>query len=301
VFHATWNTGVPFRCPVPAVLTVHDVIPWDEPVCGFSTLAARTCYRYSLGTSVRRAQRVAAVSGFSADRIARKAGIDPSRMRVIYNGVEDAKATVAAAPRTERPYLLYVGGFEARKNLESVFRAMSRYWVQYDPAMELHLTGSPNQLSYVASQAYEPLGYDDRVRFLGSPGDDELAREYASATALLMLSRAEGFGLPVIEAMAYGCPVIAARCGALPEIVGDAGILVAPDDIERIVGSIHNIAHQPGLAGELIAQGRRRAEHFTWKRAAEAYLHEYQSAASNAVANPERAFPSTSSVAAGFR
>jgi alpha-1,3-rhamnosyl/mannosyltransferase len=218
---------------------------------------------------------------------------------VIYNEVEEEQLRLAAA-RPERPYLLYVGGFEPRKNLEGVFAAVSRYQLEYDPAMELHLTGTADQLSHAARINYEELCQHGRIQFLGSPCDEVLAREYACATALLMLSRAEGFGLPVIEAMVHGCPVIAARCGALPEIVGDAGILVAPDDIERIVGSIHNVAHQPGLPANSSPKGGG-AKHFTWKRAAEAYLREYQSAASNAVANPERAFPSTSSVAAGFR
>ncbi len=301
IFHATWNTGVPFRSHVPTILTVHDVIPWDEPVRGLSSRVERSCYRYSFGVSVRRTQRVVAVSGFSADQIARKACIDPSRMRVIYNGVEVPRTVVDAAPRAERRYLLYVGGCEPRKNLEGVFIALERYWLKYDSEMELHLTGSANQLSNVASQAYELLGNDSRIHFLGSPSDEELAREYSNATALLMLSRAEGFGLPVIEAMAHGCPVIAARCGALPEIVGDAGILIDPGDVELIAGSIHKIARSPGLASEFIALGRQRAENFTWKRAAEAYLREYQIAASNVAANAEQAFSPQSRVAAGFR
>jgi glycosyltransferase involved in cell wall biosynthesis len=181
-----------------------------------------------------------------------------------------------------------------------VFDSLGRYWLQYDPAMELHLTGCADQLSNAAGRAYQQLDHRGRIQFLGTPGDEELAREYAGATALLMLSRAEGFGLPVMEAMAHGCPVIAARCGALPEIVGNAGNLVDPDDIEQIVGSIHAIAHQPLLAAELIAKGRRRAGHFTWRRAAEAYFREYQLAATTAAVNAEAAFPAAASVAAGL-
>jgi hypothetical protein len=81
VFHATWNTGAPFACPVPTILTVHDVIPWDEPARGLSARAAQMYYRYSLRASMRRAQRVVAVSGFTADQIARKLCLDPSQIR----------------------------------------------------------------------------------------------------------------------------------------------------------------------------------------------------------------------------
>lgn len=281
VFHATWNTGIPFRCPVPAVLTVHDIIPWSEPAFGFSAHVEKACYRSSLRSSVRRAQRVMTVSGFTADKIVQTLRLDPSQTRVIHNGVDAPTKLAHAQTRAVRPYVLYVGGHEPRKNIESVFKALERYWLQHDPTMELHLTGSPHQLSSAARSAYDALGDDRRIQFLGAPGDEELAREFSQATALLMLSRAEGFGLPVIEAMAHGCPVIAAHCGSLPEIVGDAGILVGPDDVSLIADSIHIIAGFPGLADSLIDRGRQRAAQFTWHRAAESYAREYELALSN--------------------
>lgn len=279
VFHATWNTGVPFRCPVPAVLTIHDAIPWDKPPRQLSTIAERAVYRYSLRASARRAKRVTAVSEFTAAQVGQRIGPGAKQIRVVHNGV-DQPATSAAVASSGRPYILYVGGHEPRKNLESLFGAVAHYWRHFDPEMDLHLTGSAAQLSPAAKSAYDRISQKSRVVFLGSPNDEELAREYAGATALLMLSRAEGFGLPVIEAMAHGCPVIAARCGSLPEVVGEAGVLVDPDDIQWIAASIHEVTSSRARAGTVIEKGRQRAANFSWTRVAQAYLAEYQLAAS---------------------
>jgi glycosyltransferase involved in cell wall biosynthesis len=286
VFHAIWNTGIPFRCPVPTVLTVHDVIPWDEPCRGLSARLAQTGYRYSLRASVARARRVTAVSGFTAVEVARRVRIDPASVRVIYNGVDDPKPIAESGSTGERPYILYVGGHEPRKNLEAIFGALASYWSDYDPAIELHLTGSADQLGSVARSAYDKLESKDRVRFLGSPSDADLAREYCGARALLLLSRAEGFGLPILEAMSYGCPVIAAQGGCLSEIVGEAGILVDPHDENCIARCIHENISSPEKTEALANKGRRRAAGFSWRRAADSYLREYQFALTPSTVTP---------------
>jgi glycosyltransferase involved in cell wall biosynthesis len=280
LFHATWNTGIPFRCPVPSVLTIHDVIPWDEPCPGLSARVARASYRYSVRSSIARARRLTAVSGFTGVEVARRVGIDPARIRVIYNGVDEPKPVAESDSNGQQPYVLYVGGHEPRKNLASVFRALARYWSDYDPAMQLHLTGAVDQLGPAAKAAYEQLASKDLIKFLGSPSDDELARQYRGAKALLLLSRAEGFGLPVIEAMNNGCPVIASRGGCLSEIVANAGILVDPDDLKHIAHCIYELTSSPQKTKTMIDKGRLRAAGFSWQRTAESYLCEYQLALS---------------------
>ncbi len=278
VFHATWNSGVPRRCGMASVLTIHDLIGWDETTNGLISRVSRACLRQSLKSSAQRADRIITVSGFTADQVTRKLCLDPKRMRVIHNGVDAAKPVPHSLLTAACPYLLYVGGHEPRKNLEAVFGALNRYWSKVDSSMELHLTGSADQLSPAARDAYQRLQHDGRIQFLGSPNDDQLAREYAGAAALIMLSRAEGFGLPVVEAMACGCPVIAARMGALPEIVSDAGILVDPDNADAVCDSILQVARPPHRR-ILISRGLERAAQFSWQQTAEAYLHEYRLAA----------------------
>jgi glycosyltransferase involved in cell wall biosynthesis len=273
LYHATWNHGIPANRPVPAILTVHDLIPWDAPALGLSGWIGRLAYRHSLRSAVRRADRIVTVSGHSATQLARRIGTDPAAIRVIYNGAEP-RGVAAPGGGAERPYLLYVGGHEPRKNVESVFQAMQGLWDRTDADLGLHLTGDPDDLSEPARAAYGRLWHKDRVRFLGAPDDVVLAEQYSNAVALLLLSRAEGFGLPALEAMGYGCPVIAASCGSLPEIVGEAGLLVDPDRTEEAVDAVNRVLN-PAVAAEIIQKGRRRAAAFTWQRAAEAYALEY--------------------------
>lgn len=274
VFHATWNHGIPAERAVPSVLTVHDIVPWSDSATDLSSWVTRAIYRHTIRSSLRRADRVAAVSGYSATQIAMQTGIDPAEIRVIYNGAEIPEPS-NPGDMPGKPYVLYVGGHESRKNIESVFAAMDRYWRTRPKSLELRLTGRLEQLSGPARSAYERLACKDMVRFVGSPNDAELANLYNRATALLLLSRAEGFGLPVIEAMGHGCPVIASRCGALPEIVGDAGVLVDPESAEEVVRAME-WALDPDHAGELVKKGHHRAAAFTWEQAAAAYAREYR-------------------------
>jgi glycosyltransferase involved in cell wall biosynthesis len=218
--------------------------------------------------------------------------VDPSRIRVIYNGVGAATGDRATRSHRTSPYVLYVGGHEARKNVEGVLGTVKEYWLRHGPALHLRLTGLEGDLSPAARKAYEAIKHERRIRFLGHLKDEELAREYQGATALLMLSRAEGFGLPVIEAMAHGCPVIAAHCGSLPELVGQAGILVDPDDPVSAANAVHRIATSPAITNNLTTKGQARAAGFTWHRAVEAYRTEYLLAADKSRSKASRALRS---------
>lgn len=276
VYHATWNSGVPRKCPVPAILTIHDLIPWSEPARNTSSRFSRRCYRHSVRSSLRNAERIITVSGFTAHEVVRRLRSDPARIRIIHNGVQAPLNGRPHAAKPAPPFLLYVGGHEPRKNVQAVFRGLKRYWASCDTSMELHLTGSVAQLDPTAREVYEQLANKGRIKFLGSPTDDQLAAEYAEATALLLLSRAEGFGLPVLEAMGHGCPVVAARCGALPEIIGNAGILVDPDNPLEVGDAIEQLRKS---REEHVARGFERAAAFSWQRVAQSYLYEYKLAA----------------------
>src|SRR5439155_23983655 len=109
------------------------------------------------------------------------------------------------------------------------------------------------------------LGLERRVTFTGFVPDADLTRFYRIATCLVLPSRDEGFGLPVIEAMACGTPVVASRAGALPELVGDAGLLVAPDGTEELVAALGRLLGDPELRAELRERGLRRARAFSWE------------------------------------
>lgn len=279
VYHATWNTGVPNPRLVPTVLTVHDLIPWagEESLGGWNP--AGLAHGVATRTALRRANIVASVSNCTRREIERRLTMPRSSMRTIHNGVSaafmgDDKPTTRLAQDRER-YVLYVGGHEPRKNVAGLFHAMQAYWRDHDANLFLYLTGHEGALSAGAQDALGTLPDRSRIRFLGAPDDAELAECYANAELLLTLSTAEGFGLPVAEAMAQGCPVIAANRGSLPEVVGDAGILVDPDRADEVAKAIHALRSSPGLRAHCIARGRQQVAPFNWANAAAAYFECY--------------------------
>lgn len=286
LFHATWNSGIPFRCPVPAVLTIHDLIPWESPKDHFATFASRTLYRYGVRSSARRAAVVTTVSDYTRSRVLDRLGVPPNRVITVPNGVDlpperfdQGEGVKQTGQRTEtKPYVLYIGGHERRKNVAAVFNAMRCYWKRFDPMLELRLTGQASSLDPEARVAFLAVPENAPVRFLGAPSDDELAGAYQGATALFLLSRQEGFGLPVLEAMAHGCPVIAARRTSLPEVVGEGGILVNPDQPSEIAEQLHGLVTSPSHRGALIAAGRRHAARFAWSLCAQRMRRAYDMA-----------------------
>jgi glycosyltransferase involved in cell wall biosynthesis len=273
VYHATWNTGVPGRCPVPAVLTIHDLIPWLEPASHFAGVIDRWSHRLAVRSSAKRAACITTVSDHVRDQVLAMMAVEPDRVVTVPNGV-DPPLCEPALPRPTVSYALYVGGHEPRKNVAGVLRAMGRYWETADaddsgpPMLALRLTGHAGSLSSGAAAVYRELPDRSRIYFLGNLDDEALGEAYANASVLLMLSHDEGFGLPVLEAMAYGCPVVAASRASLPEVVGDAGVLVCPDDADAVSEAVRQIVTKPGYRAELVARGKARARASSWKSAA---------------------------------
>lgn len=264
LFHATWNTGVPGFCPVPAVLTIHDLIPWSDPKAHFTTVFQRWSYRRAMRRSVRRASSITTVSDYVRRQVVTALNVEPWKVATVCNGVDMPSPDSARASPSSTPYALYVGGHEPRKNVAGVLRAMQRYRERFGDGLELRLTGHPASLSADATDVYRRLRDKPRVRFLGDIDDAELARHYSHARVLLMLSHDEGFGLPVLEAMAHGCPVVAASNASLPEVVGDAGLLVDADNPNAVCEAVRLLAEPSDRREEFIKRGRSRARAFGW-------------------------------------
>lgn len=270
VFHAAWNSGIPPGCPVPSVLTIHDLIPWNQAARGVSGLMATAAYRRGIRSSAGRASLVTTVSDFVRSEVLKTLRVEPARVHTVYNGADVSAADGAQSSNNRNApgdFFLYIGGMEPRKNLELLIRAAAIYRKRFGP-LTLRLTGDADQLAPQARRALE--GIEDRasIHFLGRPTDEELAELYGRAVALVMPSRAEGFGLPVVEAMARGCPVIAARAGSLPEIVANAGLLVDPDDPDALAVTMRRVYEDAALRSTLAGAGNERAASFTWARTA---------------------------------
>ncbi len=267
------------RVDTPTVVTLHDVQHHDFP--GFFSRTQRQWRKAAYDDPAKRARLVITVSEYSKSRIVEHLGIAPEHVEVIYHGVDRARFTpaksetvsgVLAALRLPERFLLYPAALWTHKNHGRLLDAIARL---DDNELGLVLTGPTfNEIANLRARA-EGLGLGGRVRHLGLVDDELISALYQRATALVFPSLHEGFGLPVLEAMASGCPVVASTSGALPEICGDAAMQFDPLDIDSIAGAIAQVINDDRLRGQLAAAGRDWAKHFTWRGAAERHADVY--------------------------
>jgi glycosyltransferase involved in cell wall biosynthesis len=242
------------------VVVIHDVAALRYPEA-YSSMYVRY-QRAILPALARRARLLITVSEFSKRELVEVLDVAPERIAVIPAGVGEGFRPDADAPARnrlglERAYVLAVGTVSERKNL-GILSEASRALGQR--GVELVLAG--------ADRGYLRAG-DVPIRRLGYVPDDQLPALYAGARAFAMPSRYEGFGLPCLEAMACGTPVVAAAAGALPETVGDAALLVNPEDPDAFSAALVTAACDEQARDRLVEAGLRRAAGFTWTRTAE--------------------------------
>jgi alpha-1,3-rhamnosyl/mannosyltransferase len=280
LIHAPAYTA-PFWSRVPVVLTIHDVSYELHPEWYpyRRDWARRAFYR----RSARSAAHVITVSTFSAGEITAAYSIPASRITVAPLGVDPAFAHADAgggelpAGITE-PYLLHVGDLHERRNLAVVVDAVLEARRHFGGAAGLSLVlvgidrGVGESLCAIAAEADAP----DAVVLLGQVSEERLQTLYHGATALVYPSLYEGFGLPVLEAMAAGTPVIASRAASLPEVLGDAGVLLDPLDAGAWAKAIVRVVNDEHARERMRHAGRARAATFTWERTARATLDVYR-------------------------
>ena len=239
------------------VITLHDVVAWKFPDESAPVPAA--------AEEARRAAAVICVSQFSAGEAVDLLGIDPPH--VVHNGVDPRY--LDATPLTHArladlgitgPYVLTAGGVSRRKNLEGLAEAWPLIH-RARPDLTLVLAGPEHP------KRTGLFGHLPGVRMVGRVPDETVTGLYAAASAVLVPSLHEGFGLPALEGMAAGVPVVAARTSALPEVVGDGGILVEPTVAELVEGTLWAVSGDSEVAA-MVARGRGRATEFTWERSA---------------------------------
>jgi glycosyltransferase involved in cell wall biosynthesis len=225
---------------------------------------------------VRRADRFIAVSRYTADDLVRRAGVPASKIEVIYHGLDAdfvAPERREGPPPSDSPYVLAVGGISPRKNTRRLIQAFSRWRERggHRAACRLLITGTSLDRDFSGEGAVLPPG----VSLLGYVDKAELPGLYANATAFLYPGIYEGFGLPIIEAMACGTPVVTSQTGAAPEIAGGAAILVDPFEIGSIEAGLEQ-ATIPEEAQRLRALGQQRTSEFDWNKAASATVEVYR-------------------------
>jgi glycosyltransferase involved in cell wall biosynthesis len=254
------------------VVTIHDMAFQDTPDC-FGR-AFSTWYRFLIPRLARRVVRVVTVSEYSRLRIAELTNLDLKQIAVVPNGV-DARFKPADPTAIEEvrrkcdlagPYVLVLGSVQPRKNLIALLQAW-RMIQRERSDLTLAVAGAVD-LSLYGTHGMSAASVPN-VRRLGYVDDEALPALYTGAEAFVFPSIYEGFGLPPLEAMACGAAVICSNATSLPEVVGDAGILVGPNDINAMADAILRVTSDPALRRSLGESGRRRAELFTWESAAE--------------------------------
>jgi glycosyltransferase involved in cell wall biosynthesis len=245
----------PIAWPGPTAVVIHDLMHRQVP--GEAGRVKRAYLDTVIRRSVRHAAVVLTVSEHSRQGLIAWAGLKPDGVVTVGNGVSAAFSPHGRTHREERPYLLYVGNHKPHKNLARMFEGFALA----DTDADLLLSGSPDETTRSLAERF---GVTGRVRYLGQASDDDLAAAYRGAVAAIIVSTHEGFGLPALEAMASGCPVIAGDRTALPEVVGDAGLLVDPEDPAAISAAIDLLATGGATAARLAAAGPIRARLWTW-------------------------------------
>ncbi|MGB8956124.1 MAG: glycosyltransferase family 1 protein, partial [Tumebacillaceae bacterium] len=266
------NYAVPLIHPAETkiVMTIHDMVSFVYP----ETLPRKTVIhnRWGLPLYVRHAQHILTDSESSKSDILRFLGVGSPDITVTPLGANprffhaEGDAQAALANHGIRfPYVLSVGTLEPRKNLTGTIRAFAR--LVADGLTEHHLVviGARGwKYGAIDDLLDSQPGLRERVHFLGYVSDEELPLIYREAALFVYPSFYEGFGLPVLEAMASGVPVITSTASSLPEVVGDAGVQIDPESIEQLSAAMKGLLLDERRANSLAAAGRERAQAFTW-------------------------------------
>jgi glycosyltransferase involved in cell wall biosynthesis len=290
LFHMTEPYGTPRATGVPRVVTCFDVL---ELVMHREYLGSWPAHQLALLKAYgrfRTARRIVSISRFTADDLIRVLGYPASRIDVVPLAADgdrfrlpsgDAERAAAAEVRarlglSERPYLVYVGAPDRRKNVDTLTAAFARANVA---ELDLVLIGryGKNEQAWVDG-CVAAAGNHRGIRQLGYVADADIPAVYQGALGLSFASSYEGFGLPVLEAMLCGCPVITSKNTSLVEVAGDAALFVPPRDEAALTDAIVRLAREDSLRKHLSEEGLRHAATFSWKRTAEGTVDAYRRA-----------------------
>ncbi len=278
VFHSP-NWMIPFaafpagrRGRIACVVTVHDLIPLLFPDNAPRSKKRRffPLYQTMMRSLGKRADRIIAVSKASANDIVEHLPVPRERVEVVYNGVADIYVP-GSLPR--EPVILYVGRLDPYKNVPLLIEAFAAVREQLGPEARLEIIGSSDDRYPETAMTIERLGLSRAVVQRNYVSDAELLASYQRARLLVLPSSYEGFGLPVVEAMACGTPVVCSRASSLPEVAGEVAIQFEPGNLQSLSDAILSAWHDPSPPGPLQSQAAR----FSWRRSAEDARRIYES------------------------
>lgn len=274
----------PLICPCPTVVTVHDISYEFFP--DFFHPIDRKRMQVLIPFSMKKAALILTISEFSKQSIIDKYRLRPERIQVIYCGVSPAfrplEGSSIARDGFERlgilpPFILGIGNLQPRKNLERLLRGYADLRKRRSPPHRLVLVGQSSWQGHRVGEEISRLGLTDWVSLPGYLADDDLVVLYNLADVFIYPSLFEGFGLPVIEAMACGTPVITSNVSSLPEVAGNAAILIDPQSETEISRALERVIDKAALRLRLRAAGLARSGLFSWRSTAEKTVEAYRS------------------------
>jgi glycosyltransferase involved in cell wall biosynthesis len=276
---------LPIVHPYRSVVTVHDLGFYYHPEA--HTLGQNLYLRWSTRFNARQAVRIVADSEFTRNDLAESYGIAKEKMVVVYPGRDESLSPVAdqevldelrARYSLPQSYLLYVGTLHPRKNLVRLVQAFRLAADRLAPDLCLVLSGRKGWMYDDIYAEVERQGLANRVRFTGYVAQADMAALLSAAKAFVFPSLHEGFGFPVLEAMACGTPVLTSDRASLPEVAGNAALYVDPLDIEAMGAALVRVVSDQNLRLELVERGFDQIHRFSWRRCAEATLEVLEAA-----------------------
>lgn len=291
ILHCPANTGplfLPHR--IKLVLTIHDVmylLPYTvvPPSLSLYQRLGRIYRRWVVPRVAKRADAIITVSYHSRQDILNILQVSSERVFVIYGAPGPAFYPLSNKEKIERTkqryrirnrFILALGGLDPRKNTAGVLQAFKRFRERLKGDYQLVIVGLPKTGQKLFSSIAMKLGIVENVVFTDFVPEEDLVALYNGADVFLYPSFYEGFGLPVLEAMACGTPVVASNAGSIPEIAGEAALLIDPQDVEALALAIEEIITNQTLRQELIARGFKHVKKFSWDKAARKLLAVYE-------------------------
>jgi glycosyltransferase involved in cell wall biosynthesis len=266
------------------VVSILDLIHITDPVYR-RTFNSWAYASPMLNLVARKADHVVTISEYSKTQIVDRLGVSPSKVTAIQCGVnsqfrsvqrDEGTAAVSEALGIQEPYLLYVGNLKPHKNVSTLLRAFALLRKRHDIPQRLLIIGDDTRWGCTRREECSQLGISDTTHFVPHVAQELLPKLYAAADLLVMPSTIEGFGLPVLEAMACGTPVVCSRAASLPEVGGDAVLYFDPASFEELASLIEQVLSSPELQKTLRAKGLERAKQFTWEESTRKHIELYR-------------------------
>jgi glycosyltransferase involved in cell wall biosynthesis len=266
----------PLLTSTPVVNTFHDLSYYAR---GFFSVPKLAYKRALTRVSVLKSSSLIAVSRFTRDQLVERFAVDPVKVKVIYSGVEIPAAAPVDPP--SQPFVLFVGTLEKRKNVRCLIEAFTKLNKEREMPYRLVLAGQQGEDWPEVASALEASSVRRQIEVLGYVSQADIYRLYRSADLLVYPSYYEGFGLPIIEAMACGLPVICSSTTALPEAGGEAAIYFNPQSPDELKQAMQRVLSSTDLRAQMRQKGLQHAARFSWEKCARQHCELYQQTSQN--------------------